>query len=113
MGARRTSTGSTVSRWLTTSWSISRTRFVRDGGEAGFGIYSGLHQGGSPPMLRSLMPEQLPPPPPPPPPPHDPPQAPRPPPTPTKKTPREGSVQPGGAHQPQAPASGGADGRGP
>src|SRR5437667_7023198 len=66
MGARRTSTGSTVSRWLTTSWSISRTRFVPDGGEGGFGIYSGLHQGGSPPMLRSLMPEQLPPPPPPP-----------------------------------------------
>src|SRR5436309_5015822 len=42
MGARRTSTGSTVSRWLTTSWSISRTRFVPDGGESGFGIYSGL-----------------------------------------------------------------------
>src|SRR2546426_7762936 len=73
MGARRTSTGLTVSRWLTTSWSISRTRFVLDGGEACFGIYSGLHQGGSPPMLRSLMPEQLPPPPPPPPPPQHPP----------------------------------------
>src|SRR5437899_10975815 len=78
MGARRTSTGSTVSRWLTTSWSISRTRFVLDGGEAGFGIYSGLHQGGSPPMLRSLMPEQLPPPPPPPTPTHAPPKAPGP-----------------------------------
>src|SRR3989442_15627589 len=44
MGARRTSTGSTVSRWLTTNWSISRTRFVPDGGEGSFGIYSGLHQ---------------------------------------------------------------------
>src|SRR5437899_7447516 len=111
MGARRTSTGSTVSRWLTTSWSISRTRFVLDGGEACFGIYSGLHQGGSPPMLRSLMPEQLPPPPPPPPPPPTPPP---PPPTPrarptpkTKKPGGRGEERGGGGARPRRRGGGG------
>src|SRR5437667_9003910 len=101
MGARRTSTGSTVSRWLTTSWSISRTRFVPDGGEGGFGIYSGLHQGGSPPMLRSLMPEQLPPPPPPPTPTHHPPNTPRPPLTQTNKQQGEEASRRGGADTPR------------